>query len=129
MACARKRADFKTYGFLYFGYVFHVMDYTNSYGNVPFWPFSNRWYALDLVFIIDPWITGLLVASLLLMVFRVRSMPVVAVCFALLFSYWGLRYYTHSGAVRAAKEQVPEALKVGAFRRFEPVQMEGRCRD
>lgn len=112
-----KRADFKTIWFLVFlGYVFHVfMDYTNSYGNMPFWPFSDRWYALDIVFILDPWITGLLVASLLLMAFRVRAMPVAAVCFALLLSYWGLRYYTHAGAVRAAREQAPEALKVGAF--------------
>jgi inner membrane protein len=112
-----KKTGFKAIWFLVFlGYVFHVfMDYTNSYGNVPFWPFSNRWYAFDLVFIVDPWVTGILAASLLLMLLRVRAMPVAAVCFALLFSYWGLRYYTHSGAVRDAREQVPDALKVGAF--------------
>lgn len=112
-----KRAEFKILWFMVFlGYVFHVfMDYTNSYGNVPFWPFSDRWHALDIVFILDPWITGLLVASLLLMAFRVKAMPVAVICFALLFSYWGLRFYTHAGAVRAVREQVPGAIKVGAF--------------
>jgi len=116
LACGR-RFDFKLIWLLVFlSYVVHVfMDYTNSYGIKPFWPFGGGWHALDIVFILDPWITGLLVASLLLMAFRVKAMPVALVCFVLLFSYWGLRFYIHSNAVSAAKEQVPEALKVGAF--------------
>lgn len=112
-----RRLGFRPIWFLVFlSYAVHVfMDYTNSYGTRPFWPFGGGWHALDIVFILDPWITGLLVVSLLLMALKVRAVPVAVICFAILISYWGLRYYMHSGAVRAAREQVPEALKVGAF--------------
>ncbi|HVF16354.1 MAG TPA: metal-dependent hydrolase [Steroidobacteraceae bacterium] len=31
-----------------------ALDYTNSYGVHPFWPFDNRWYYGDAVFIVEP---------------------------------------------------------------------------
>jgi inner membrane protein len=31
-----------------------AMDFTNSYGVHPFWPFDNRWYYGDAVFIVEP---------------------------------------------------------------------------
>ena len=33
-----------------------VLDWTNSYGVHPFWPFDNRWRYGDAVFIIEPWL-------------------------------------------------------------------------
>jgi inner membrane protein len=33
-----------------------VLDYTNSYGIHPFWPFDNRWIYGDMVFIVEPWL-------------------------------------------------------------------------
>ncbi len=41
-----------------------VLDFTNGYGVRPFWPFSERWYSWDIVFIIDPIIYALLLAGL-----------------------------------------------------------------
>lgn len=35
-------------------------DAWNSYGVHPFWPFDNRWYYGDLVFIVEPWIWAIL---------------------------------------------------------------------
>jgi len=32
-----------------------VLDWTNSYGVHPFWPFDNRWRYGDAVFIVEPW--------------------------------------------------------------------------
>lgn len=32
-----------------------VLDWTNSYGVHPFWPFNNRWIYGDSVFIVEPW--------------------------------------------------------------------------
>src|SRR5947209_9585909 len=41
-----------------------LLDFTNGYGVRPFWPFSERWYSWDIVFIIDPIIYALLLAGL-----------------------------------------------------------------
>lgn len=32
-----------------------VLDWTNSYGIHPFWPFDNQWHYGDAVFIVEPW--------------------------------------------------------------------------
>lgn len=32
-----------------------LLDWTNSYGVHPFWPFDDRWYYGDAVFIVEPW--------------------------------------------------------------------------
>jgi inner membrane protein len=46
------------------GPVLHVfMDFCNNYGVHPFWPFDNRWYYGDLVFVIEPWLLVLLLCS------------------------------------------------------------------
>ncbi|GAB1342876.1 hypothetical protein MASR1M101_20030 [Gemmatimonas sp.] len=33
-----------------------LLDFTNSYGVHPFWPFDGRWYYGDAVFIVEPWL-------------------------------------------------------------------------
>ena len=43
-----------------------LLDYTNSYGIRPFLPFDGRWFAADLVFIVDPWMLAILAGGLLL---------------------------------------------------------------
>src|SRR6266702_2319271 len=41
-----------------------LLDFTNNYGVRPFWPFSEKWYSWDIVFIIEPVMLGLLVLGL-----------------------------------------------------------------
>jgi inner membrane protein len=41
-----------------------LLDFTNSYGVRPFLPFSDRWYAGDIMFIFDPLLLGLLILGL-----------------------------------------------------------------
>lgn len=41
-----------------------LLDWTNSYGVRPFFPFNTRWYSGDLVFIAEPVIWGLLFIAL-----------------------------------------------------------------
>jgi inner membrane protein len=41
-----------------------VLDWTNSYGVHPFWPFDNRWIYGDAVFIVEPWFWVLAVPAL-----------------------------------------------------------------
>ena len=43
-----------------------LLDLTNSYGVKLLWPFSGKWFALDLATPFDPWIVLLLLAGLLL---------------------------------------------------------------
>ena len=41
-----------------------LMDFTNHYGVRPFLPFSGRWYAWDIMFILDPLLLALLALGL-----------------------------------------------------------------
>lgn len=92
-----------------------LMDLTNSYGAVPLWPYDESWRAMDIVFIIDPWVTLLLVAAIVAMKKYGRRSLVLAVCLVLLVSYWGMRGYMHHNAVGICKLRYPDAVKVGAF--------------
>lgn len=109
--------EFRTLLVLSFiGVGLHVfLDLTNSYGCKLLWPFSDRWYALDLVFIVDPWLTALLVLSLLVMRFGADKMGVLAGCFLLISAYWGMRYYERGRALDRFRAEKPEAAKIGAF--------------
>src|SRR5215471_3159555 len=40
-----------------------LMDFTNQYGVRPFIPFSGRWVAWDILFILDPLLLALLIAG------------------------------------------------------------------
>jgi inner membrane protein len=43
-----------------------LLDFTNNYGVRPFWPFSERWYSWDIVFIAEPVLWAFLVGGLTL---------------------------------------------------------------
>jgi len=81
-----------------------LLDYTVNYGVRPFFPYSEKWYAWSIVFIVDPWI--LLTLTLALVVptilgladreigakkkpFRGRGWAIAAL--VLVASYWGMR--------------------------------------
>jgi inner membrane protein len=49
-----------------------LLDSWNSYGVHPFWPFDNRWYYGDAIYILDPWLWVLLGVAVVL---NARSMP------------------------------------------------------
>jgi inner membrane protein len=83
-----------------------LLDFTNSYGVRPFLPFSGRWYAWDIMFIVDPLLLTLLALGLgLPWLFRLVSEEVGArkpsyqrgAIFALscLVLLWGLRDFAH----------------------------------
>src|SRR5580658_10636411 len=55
------------FGFAYLAGLSHILlDYTNDYGVRPFWPFSEKWYSWDIVFIADPIMLLFLAVGLLL---------------------------------------------------------------
>lgn len=91
-----------------------LLDFTNNYGVRPFWPFSERWYSWDIVFILEPvmWVllfAGLVAPSLFGMIdkeigVRRKGPPGrLAATLALLgvVVMWGLRDYEHRRAIAA----------------------------
>ena len=110
------------FGFAYLAGLTHILlDFTNNYGVRPFWPFSEKWYSWDIVFIADPVIWVLLVGGLVLPAFfglidkemGVRSrgprgrwgaiaalIGLVALC--------GVRDYEHRRAVNALEARTYE---------------------
>jgi inner membrane protein len=108
-----------------------LLDFTNNYGVRPFWPFSEKWYSWDIVFIIEPvmllfLILGLVAPSLFSLIDteigarRRGPRGRVAATLALLgiVLLWGLRDYEHRRAVNvlaARTYQDAEPLRVSAF--------------
>ncbi len=55
----------RAYGLALAGVASHLlMDFSNLYGVRPWLPFSPRWYSWDILFIVDVWLWGILLACL-----------------------------------------------------------------
>jgi inner membrane protein len=91
-----------------------LLDFTNNYGVRPFWPFSERWYSWDIVFIVEPimlilLIAGLVLPSLFLLINeeigirqrgpKGRTAAIVALIAVVLL--WALRDFEHRRAIAA----------------------------
>jgi inner membrane protein len=110
-----------------------LLDFTNNYGVRPFWPFSERWYSWDIVFIVEPVILVVLTLGLILpALFSLINEEIgarskdamprgrLAATLALLavFACWGLRDFEHRRAVAALQSrnyQGVDALRVSAY--------------
>jgi inner membrane protein len=94
------------------GAALHVLlDLANNRGVRLLWPFSEKWYAWDLIDVIDPWVIALVVLGLLLPgLFRLVTQEIGArparhgaqrgaiVALALLAVYFGARVWLHTRA-------------------------------
>jgi len=108
-----------------------LLDFTNNYGVRPFWPFSEKWYSWDIVFIAEPvmWamlILGLVVPSLFSLIdkeigarqrgLRGRLAATLALLGVVLL--WGARDYEHRRAVNALEARTyngADPLRVSAY--------------
>ncbi len=100
------------FAFAYAAGLSHILlDFTNNYGVRPFWPFSERWYSWDIVFIFEPALYIFLIAGLTVpLVFsrhRPRPRGRAAATLALLFvaGLYAARDYAHRQAVNALAKQ------------------------
>jgi inner membrane protein len=119
-----------------------LLDFTNNYGVRPFWPFSERWYSWDIVFIAEPVMWALLILGLVLPGFfalidrevgarrhgpRGRVAAIVALAGIVLM--WGLRDYEHRRAVNALEARTYEGadpLRASAYPRYiDPFHWDG----
>ncbi len=108
-----------------------LLDFTNNYGVRPFWPFSEKWYSWDIVFIVEPIILVLLIAGLTLpSLFSLINEEIgarshglkgrTAATLALVgvLGVWGLRDFEHRRAVAALQARTyrdADAVRVSAF--------------
>jgi len=91
-----------------------LLDFTNNYGVRPFWPFSEKWYSWDIVFIFEPimftcLLLGLIAPSLFALIDseigahqrgpRGRLAAILALVAVVLL--WTVRDYEHRRAVNA----------------------------
>jgi inner membrane protein len=120
------------FGFAYLAGLSHILlDFTNSYGVRPFWPFSERWYSWDIVFIVEPVLWILLLGGLLLpAIFHLVNQEIgsrrkapygqVGAALALLgvVALWGVRDFEHRRALAALEARLYEGarpLRVSAY--------------
>jgi inner membrane protein len=95
------------------GVAIHVfMDLWTSYGTRVLAPFDNTWYAWDIVFIVDPYLLLLLLASLLLA--RRAGPRLASLGLALALAYVGGRAVLHARALDAVRAHVPATAPVVA---------------
>jgi inner membrane protein len=91
-----------------------LLDFTNNYGVRPFWPFYEKWYSWDIVFIFEPVMFGLLLLGLVLPAFSVlidkeigarsrgpRGRLAASIALMGVVLMWGVRDYEHRRAVTA----------------------------
>jgi inner membrane protein len=87
-----------------------LLDFTNSYGVRPFLPFSGRWYAWDIMFILDPLLLSILILGLALPWLlrlvseevggsRSRLLPGAVFCLCAMVALWGVREFAHRRAL------------------------------
>jgi inner membrane protein len=82
------------------------MDLWTNYGTRALLPFDSTWYAWDLVFIIDPIVWGLLLASVVLWRRSPMRTQIASVGLGLLVTYVGIRAALHARAVDAALDRL-----------------------
>ncbi len=106
--------------FAYVAGLSHILlDFTNNYGVRPFWPFSEKWYSWDIVFIVEPVLLVALTLGLLAPSFfslinqeigaKPKDLPgrlsAILALFCVL-SLWGLRDFEHRRAVNALEARL-----------------------
>jgi inner membrane protein len=113
------------FAFAYLAGLSHLLlDFTNNYGLRPLWPFSERWYSWDIVFIVEPALYLFLLGGLFLPILINRKDAVrggrAAPRLALVFmvALYLARDFEHRKAVgwlRGASFQSARPIRVSAY--------------
>jgi inner membrane protein len=119
-----------------------LLDFTNNYGVRPFWPFSEKWYSWDIVFIAEPvmWVLltlGLVVPAFFGLIDREigarhpgpRGRVAATLALVGIVFLWGLRDYEHRRAVNALQSRTyngADPLRASAYPKYvDPFHWDG----
>jgi inner membrane protein len=108
-----------------------LLDFTNAYGVRPFWPFSERWYSWDIVFIFEPimftcLLLGLIVPALFALIDKEvgvrphgpRGRVAATVGLIAVVLLWTVRDFEHRRAINALKARTynnAEPIRASAY--------------
>ncbi len=118
------------------------LDFTNNYGVRPFWPFSERWYSWDIVFIVEPvmlvllflglitpWLFSLIDSEIGVKKKGPRGRVAASVALTGIVLMWGLRDYEHRRAVNVLEARTyndAEPIRASAYPKFlDPFHWDG----
>jgi inner membrane protein len=112
------------FAYAYLAGLTHILlDFSNNYGVRPFWPFSEKWYSWDIVFIFEPVLFAFLLLGLTLPALfslidteigarprgpRGRLAAMTALVGVVML--WGVRDYEHRRAVNALQARSYESV-------------------
>ena len=119
-----------------------LLDFTNNYGVRPFWPFSERWYSWDIVFIVEPvmlvllflglitpWLFSLIDSEIGVKKKGPRGRVAATVALFGIVLMWGLRDYEHRRAVNVLEARTyndAEPIRASAYPKFlDPFHWDG----
>ncbi|MGH9496136.1 MAG: metal-dependent hydrolase [Candidatus Sulfotelmatobacter sp.] len=119
-----------------------LLDFTNNYGVRPFWPFSEKWYSWDIVFIVEPVMLVLMILGLVVpWLFSLVDTEIgvkkkgprgrLAASLALIgiVLMWGVRDYEHRRAINALEARSykdADPIRVSAYPKFlDPFHWDG----
>ena len=96
-----------------------LLDFTNNYGVRPFWPFSEKWYSWDIVFIFEPVMFTCLLLGLITPFFfslidkeigarqhGPRGRIAATLALTAVVCLWAIRDYEHRRAVNALEARM-----------------------
>jgi inner membrane protein len=108
-----------------------LLDFTNNYGVRPFWPFSEKWYSWDIVFIFEPvmftcLLLGLIAPSLFALIDKEigvrprgpRGRIAATLALIAVVTLWTVRDFEHRRAVNALEArtyQGADPARVSAY--------------
>ena len=108
-----------------------LLDFTNAYGVRPFWPFSEKWYSWDIVFIVEPVLLAFLILGLIVPILSSlidteigarkrgpRGRIAAAIALIGVALTWGVRDFEHRRAVAALQARTyngADPLRVSAY--------------
>jgi inner membrane protein len=91
----------------------HVfVDIFNAYGTQALRPFSSKWVALGVINTFDPFIFGIHVVGLILWAFGAHPGYTFLAIYAVIFSYYIIRFRAQGNIRHQIKEMIPDATDI-----------------